>query len=640
MSQDLIFSQPPIIGGAIVFGDDGAVPSLDRSVKLDGALPALTLSARLAPPADVTIAAALPSLTLSASVGLVAGVTIAAALPSLTMQASAQRDNAVKRYIGAIVVAPHNRADAPRPDDVAPWGTSINRRGGHDARWQPATRSGRGIDVGAAQPATPAQADRDAGWQTATHAGHDADACGQAGDAISETNSIHWQTATSTGADAAACAQAAINLRVNQSHNWQPAKRIGGTREGRSGHGGRWRGPNAAIAPWQRSRKPATGRWTVTPPIDPPPCYTPSGSLVFSVRAPASLDLVFSCTNDGEDGGTIIVPIKRAYIVINNIALHLAGSGTPVPCLSMRLSIDTSSWAWGFDASLPAKSEPLLMPVGGQPVELIATINDTEFRVWAESISRERSFGDATIRVSGRGHNAVLAAPYAPISHISNDNPRTAQQLMADVLTVNGVSLGWTIDWGIQDWLVPESGFIHQGSYMDGLNAIAQAAGAYILPHPNQNLMRVRHLYPAAPWDWGSITPDVTLPVDTVQRESVRWLEKPAYNRVFVAGQDVGIVGQVTRGGTAGDFLAPMIVDRLITHADAARQRGRAVLSDTGRQIDSTWRVPLGVTGLIEPGTFVQYQDGSGSCMGLVRSTQIEAGFPDVWQVLGVKSHA
>lgn len=43
---------------------------------------------------------------------------------------------------------------------------------------------------------------------------------------------------------------------------------------------------------------------------------------------------------------------------------------------------------------------------------------------------------------------------------------------------------------------------------------------------------------------------------------------------MFVSGQDVGVLGQVTRAGTAGDVLAPMVVDALITEAAAARQRG------------------------------------------------------------------
>jgi hypothetical protein len=131
------------------------------------------------------------------------------------------------------------------------------------------------------------------------------------------------------------------------------------------------------------------------------------------------------------------------------------------------------------------------------------------------------------------------------------------------------------------------------------------------------------------------------LPVDAVARESLRWLDKPAYNRVFVSGQELGVLGQVTRAGTAGDVLAPMVVDALITEAAAARQRGIAVLSDTGRQIEVSLRLPvLAEIGIIEPGAFVEYQDGSVTRLGLVRATQVQAGLPEVWQTLGVQAYA
>ena len=45
-------------------------------------------------------------------------------------------------------------------------------------------------------------------------------------------------------------------------------------------------------------------------------------------------------------------------------------------------------------------------------------------------------------------------------------------------------------------------------------------------------------------------------------------------------------------------------------------------------------------TGIIEPGAFVQYRDGGVDRIGLVRSTQVQAGFPDVWQTLGLQTYA
>ena len=51
--------------------------------------------------------------------------------------------------------------------------------------------------------------------------------------------------------------------------------------------------------------------------------------------------------------------------------------------------------------------------------------------------------------------------------------------------------------------------------------------------------------------------------------------------------------GQMTRARTAGNALAPMMVDSLITDASVARQCGIAVLSDTGRQIEVSLRLQV-----------------------------------------------
>ena len=402
-----------------------------------------------------------------------------------------------------------------------------------------------------------------------------------------------------------------------------------------------WRGRYQDAVP----PPPGISVWVVPQPPAPTPCYTPSAHLLFAALAPADNHLLFVCENHinppPPDGEPVFVPVRRVYFVINNVTLFRVSDGAPVPVFNLSLSLDASSWAWGFDAVLPAKAEALVAGSASGPVELVASVNGTPFRVLAESISRERIFGDASIRISGRGRNAVLAAPYAPVMTFSNTEGRTARQLMDDVLTVNGIPLGWTVDWGLTDWNVPAGAFAQQGTWIEALTAIAGAVGGYLIPHPSAQTIRVRYRYPVAPWEWSTVTPDFVLPVDAVARESLRWLKKPAYNRVFVSGQDVGVLGQVTRAGTAGDVLAPMVVDPLITEAAAARQRGIAVLADTGHQLEVSLRLPvLAETGVIEPGAFVEYQDGSVTRLGIVRATQVEAGMPEVWQTLGVQAYA
>jgi len=132
--------------------------------------------------------------------------------------------------------------------------------------------------------------------------------------------------------------------------------------------------------------------------------------------------------------------------------------------------------------------------------------------------------------------------------------------------------------------------------------------------------------------------PHFQLPSSVTTRESIEWLDRPAYNRVFVSGVQQGVLGQVTRAGTAGDREAPMVTDPLITHPDAARQRGLSILGATGRAANVSLRLPvLEETGVSTPGKFVRYVDGAVSRIGIVRSTGLDIGTPETWQTIGVE---
>ncbi len=300
------------------------------------------------------------------------------------------------------------------------------------------------------------------------------------------------------------------------------------------------------------------------------------------------------------------------------------------------------SWTWGFTATLPASQFSNLDPGGpGEPVELEATINGTAYRFLAEGIQRDRQFGKSTISVSGRGISAILADPYSPILTFVNDEERTAQQLMNDALMTNGVSLGWDVDWQIEDWLVPAGVWNHQGSYMSAASAIAAAGGAFIQPDPVAQTLRVRARYPVAPWDWAGATPDLELPSESISKEGISWADMPQYNAVYVSGTTTGgVLGYVKRTGTAGDLLAPMISDALITAAAAARQRGIPVLANTGRVATYSLSLPvLEESGIIDPGTLLRYVDNGNPTVGVVKSVSVNVAMPTVRQTIEVETH-
>lgn len=402
------------------------------------------------------------------------------------------------------------------------------------------------------------------------------------------------------------------------------------------------------LARFEEAMRPGPGMWQRPLPQPPEPCYVPGlpTKLLFKQPFAAGLParLVFRCCKGGgqepEPGGPIVVPIRRVYIVHNSVTLLRLDSGRELHAIDFSMSLDRSSWTWNWSASLYGDDGPYLgREANGDPAELLVTINSVPFRLRLERKKRDRRFlPQERWQVSGRGRNAILGADWAPQMGFGNPTAaRTAQQLALDALQINGVSLGWELDWQLEDWNVPAGAWAMQGRYIDAVLDIAQAAGGYVQPHNTDQVLRILHDYPVAPWDWADVDAPIVLPADVSEEDGTEFLDKPNYNRVFVGGVSAGVFGPFTRNGTAGEELAPQVTHALITDVTAQRQRALSVLGNTGKQTLRTITLPvLPETGVIVPGQFVRY-DGE---VGLVRSTGVNWRFPVLRQSLEVETHA
>lgn len=638
---DLVFGLPPLDNPAdLVFGGDVVAPT-DFEVTLTGTLPGPTLSATVQPPVYVTLTGTLPPPTVQINVGPRAEATLTGTLPGLTVSINAPYSSNVSRPVVGSLVHPQQTANKPQAGIEHRSQLNLPQPSGVEAPHQIAVPTKIGSQVGMqagmsrSNSATPTHqvAVPLPNWSIYTTFEEairgirlERGSRFQDGDIVVQAFATDYQDRYRDRRPQVVHPQATARpLHRRQSHDHQEALAT----------------LVARFSRYQEAMRPQPG---VTPPVEPPgpePCYEPDSKLLF-FRAPAlNADLLFECDySPVGPPASVIVPIRSVYVLTNTIELRRVSDNLLIPTLGLSLSIDADSWTWGFNASLPASALGDVFSQSGQPIELEANINGNYYRLLVESIARERTFGNAAIRVGGRGKSALLAAPYSPVLTFANSQQRTAQQLMADVLTFNNVPLGWNIDWELEDWLVPAGAFNKQGTYIEGLTTIAGAAGAYLQPHPTAQEIKVMLRYPVAPWDWGTVIPDYEIPAAVMVREGIEWLEKPEYNRVFVSGTSQGVLGQVTREGTAGDLLAPMITDPLITAAAAARQRGLAILGDTGRQARVSLRLPvLTETGIITPGKFVRYDDGEDVRTGIVRSTSVEASYPEVFQSLEVETH-
>ena len=130
-------------------------------------------------------------------------------------------------------------------------------------------------------------------------------------------------------------------------------------------------------------------------------------------------------------------------------------------------------------------------------------------------------------------------------------------------------------------------------------------------------------------------------PDAAVARESLQLVERAEFDGVYVSGTDQGVLALVKRTGFAGTTLADMAIDPLVTHADAARQRGISEIGIPGRS--ALLRLELQVlpeTGVIELGTVLGFNDGGSVRVGVVRAVSVQYRHPKLRQTIEVECHA
>lgn len=517
---------------------------------------------------------------------------------------------------------------------VARWQEAASLRGELESRWQEADRVRAAVST-AWQEGDKRRAAAHVLWQEALR--------------LRAAMTTGWQEGVRQRGSVAAHWQETLRLRASVATGWQEGASARALLASGWGHG---RPVHVHLRThWQEAMRPRAGRSGTTPPVR-PPCYVPGlpAALVFREPAGAGVPvrLVFRC-----DGwiptlppAGIVVPARRSYIVINTIEVRRADdlAGDPLPSESFSMRLDRQSWTWTFSAAFHASARDAVAPgAGGQPVELEVRVNGQPFRLQAERIGRRKGFPEHLVTASGRGLAAVLDAPHAAVQTFRHALDRTAQQLMTEVLTVNGVGYGWAVDFQLSDWLVPGGIWMHQGTPISALADIAGAVGGYLQPHDTDPIIRVLPLWPEPWWRWDTLAPHIELPDGIAEVTETEIIDMPAYDRIFVAGEAGGIQADLTRDGLPGLVLKqPMAVHPLVTTIGAAKQRAIAELAESGRMLKHKMTMPvLPATGVIKPGTVLRYVDDAQALrLGIVRSTAINQQFPVLTQDLEIDSHA
>lgn len=647
MATDLVFGQTGTVTTALVFGAENAVAPIN--ITLAGVFPPLGFSSlvNVAPVADVLIDGSYAPLALDSAVALTANVTLEAAFPSLTLSAAAEYISNVDRPTVAQVTSSASIAAPIEGGFTQPEGITLSSLAGVAAPFSEATQGGKN----AGMPFTESSRYFSVVQAKATEAqniGARTSSQFQNGDAsCRHTHKGRFQ-------DGVRAFNPPISTRFqdglkDRRHSHTDYCQNGAATQITRNTRFRYACPHYTYkySRFQDAWVPRPGQYV--PPVIPPVQPEYWGTALVFMGPPLSIpNLVFGptqCSAAPTPSALYYILPAKVYMTAHTIYAQRLSDLADVPIFEATVSADSGSYCWTLSASGPQSLFTQLAPVDGLPVQLRINLDGIPWVFAVDALSRTSAFGKTGVSITGRSVTALIGAPYLRATTRTNTEPRLAQQLALDALTYSGVAL----DWGLIDWMVPTAAWSHQGTPLDAVQVIAQAAGGYLQSHRSAPTLLARHPYsqragdnPGAPWGWMTGPADVEMAPDAIITEGLERKDGPDINAVYVSGTTQGVLAQVKRTGSAADKLATMVTDALITDAIAARQRGLAILGAAGPQYGVRLELPVltgaGQPGVLDVGQLVQINTAH-PWRGRVRAVSVHAKRPSIQQSVTLERH-
>ncbi|QNK69185.1 hypothetical protein [Variovorax sp. PAMC26660] len=395
---------------------------------------------------------------------------------------------------------------------------------------------------------------------------------------------------------------------------------------------------------YQEAMKPPPGQRDPVIPPEPEPCYVPSTKLVFTEAWALRQALVFVCERHTTGPGKepLVILMLRAYMATHYLEARLLPTMERVPLEGVVIEASRGMPFWKLSASGPAQLLDQLRAVDGVPRQVRVIIDGLPWIFAIEGMGRSREPGLRRARITGRSVPALLGASKLPQQTWLNAAPRTAQQLVIEAFE----NLGVDVDWQIPDWLVPAGAWSFTGKPLAAAVRIAEAAGAVLQSHPTEPKLSFLPAYPLLSWEWmgSAAVPDVSISSRAITVDDYDLREEPEWEAVYVyGGPNQGVGRKVTRRGTAGAVLAPMVVDDLITDGAVAIERGRSVLGTGGTQADVSVGLPIltggNLPGVLRVNQLLQVTEPSEVWRAMVRGVVVRASPEEVRQSLTVERH-
>jgi len=394
---------------------------------------------------------------------------------------------------------------------------------------------------------------------------------------------------------------------------------------------------------------------------------------------------------------------KESYYMLNTILVRRLPDNLPLEVTSVSMKYDRQSWLWQFSLTIGKDKNEYLELIKPDPgnlnifTDIAISINGWEWVCRVESWNESVVFGKTGWTVSGRSPSMELGTPQnQKTSHIydpTGTSPTAGGQIIDEILegsTLLGIpNTGWTVDWsayttGIHTGFDPYSAAtwgIQPNTFtwtdktqIEAVKMLLDSIGAFVMTNAYcidtaRKKLIVRPHYDEPPWHWKESSPhmpdiDHVVNVSYASEIGRNYTSLTTYNAVFVMGQaeteaqDTNtspgiVVVDVYRDGFGPGtrIYAADIVDPNITSWQAALERGRMTICETGEWIKHTLRLfslatygtpsPL-ISGVILPGDFIRVNDKGQYWFGVVDSTDISgtlSGGPVVYQSIEVRQY-
>lgn len=333
-----------------------------------------------------------------------------------------------------------------------------------------------------------------------------------------------------------------------------------------------------------------------------------------------------------------VIPRQAVYDVVHTVEVIDLRDGLLVEFASLSMSCDQASVCWTLNASGPAALFERLT-TGDELPMLRVTVDGMQWLFVAESVQRAREFAGGGVSVTGRSVTITAGEPYQFAQNWVNDGPTTAAQIAEQAQVFTGLEVEWQLD----DWPVPDRVWTFSGSPLAVVQRVAESVGAVLRSDRLENRIAVMPRYRILPNEWPEVAPDVDIHVEAAMTDSFERADRPAYDGIYVSGQQQGVTCLVKLAGTAGLNAAPLVTDLLLTDTVAAQQRGTAELGSSGPQATVRMSLPVlvdnGAPGVLELGWLCRVFDGFSKWWGVVRAITVDVAFPSVMQTVTLERH-